>query len=297
MQIIKSFKNNKLKKLVNVYQLSYKNSPSMGIGDYLRGCFCLLQVSKLFGLAFDMDLKNHPMSTYLIINSEQNTYNINYSNVIKYDDANFLPGEKNTYTKNSIHFLINFIKEMNKLNAEHLYLFCHSFPIFNKINQVEKDIIKSKLIPNNELQISIDSKIERLGLIKQHFGVIHIRSGDEYLFGKNKELNQIKFKKITHIISKNIIPTKKYLILSDNNQMKIVLSNYFKNPNFIIECNKISHLGEEKQELESIKETLIDFFVMSQSNYILAFSPYAWGTGFSQWCAIINNIPYNKFII
>ena len=63
--ISKSFRNHKLKKLVNVYQLHYKNGVAQGFGDYLRGCFCLLQISNMLGLQFDMDLKNHPMSKFL----------------------------------------------------------------------------------------------------------------------------------------------------------------------------------------------------------------------------------------
>ena len=34
-----------VKKIVNVYQLQYKNCNSIyGFGDFLRGCFCLIQI-------------------------------------------------------------------------------------------------------------------------------------------------------------------------------------------------------------------------------------------------------------
>ena len=58
--ISKRFNNPKLKKIINTYHLKLKNSNTPGFGDYLRGCFCLYQVSKILGLEFDMDLKNIP---------------------------------------------------------------------------------------------------------------------------------------------------------------------------------------------------------------------------------------------
>ena len=294
-EVIRSFKNTKLKKIINVYQLNYKNSKSMGIGDYLRGCFCLLQVSKLLGIEFDMDFTNHPISKYLQENKEKEKYSINYSDIVKYDDANFLPSDGNTYKKNSLSFLLGFIKEMNLINSEHYFLFSHSFPIFNQINFNSREIIKSKLIPNEELQINIEARLLQLGLKKNEFGIIHIRCGDEYLFDKKNQLNKFKIQKINSIINKNINPNKKYLVLSDNNKIKFTLQAL--NPKLIIQLNKIAHLGEENQSSDSVKDTLIDFFIMSQSNYILSFSPYAWGSGFSQWCSIMYSIPYNKVIL
>ena len=59
------FKNKKLKKLVHVYQLNYINGKSPGLGDFLRGSFSFMQLSKLYNLDFDIDFSNHPMSKYL----------------------------------------------------------------------------------------------------------------------------------------------------------------------------------------------------------------------------------------
>ena len=36
-EISRLFTNQKLKKIVNVYKLDYKNAKSPGLGDYLRG--------------------------------------------------------------------------------------------------------------------------------------------------------------------------------------------------------------------------------------------------------------------
>jgi hypothetical protein len=59
------FKNNKLKKIVNVYQLKYKDGEAQGLGDFIRGCFCLNQITTLLKLDFEIDIKNHPISLFL----------------------------------------------------------------------------------------------------------------------------------------------------------------------------------------------------------------------------------------
>ena len=63
--IANSFTNTKLKKIVNVYQTDYKNMKSPGLGDFLRGCFCLMQVCRLINVEFDIDISQHPLSKYI----------------------------------------------------------------------------------------------------------------------------------------------------------------------------------------------------------------------------------------
>ena len=69
-EIATQYTNTKLRTLVNVYQASYPRFKSPGLGDFLRGSFCMLQlidlVNKYCGrqLLFDMDIRNHAMARY-----------------------------------------------------------------------------------------------------------------------------------------------------------------------------------------------------------------------------------------
>jgi len=56
------FTNKKLKKLVNVFQVNYLNGKSAGLGDFIRGSFCFMQLAQLLNLEFDIDISNHPIS-------------------------------------------------------------------------------------------------------------------------------------------------------------------------------------------------------------------------------------------
>ena len=86
--IVNSFTNKKLKKIVHVYQLKYTNNKkgSPGLGDFLRGSFCFLQLSKLLNLEFEIDVSNHPISKY--IENSLPIKDINYDNVFWYEETN-----------------------------------------------------------------------------------------------------------------------------------------------------------------------------------------------------------------
>ena len=139
---------------------------------------------------------------------------------------------------------------------------------------------------------NIKSCLCSLELVPKRFAVIHIRSGDRYLL-KNNMLNSQVVKKIVGILSKNMKPGTKYLILSDNNQIKALLKTIF--PQVVIKSTKIAHLGESvNPDDNSIMETLLDFYLMSNAFQIISFSPYNWGSGFSKWCSVLYKIPYTQ---
>lgn len=296
--VSKKFNNKNLKRIVNVYQLKYKNSVAQGLGDYIRGCFCLMQICAMLGLSFDMDLTNHPISKYLIHQeaeqeSEKKTkYNINYAEVSRYENTNYVPINATTYSKNSINFFIEFVNNMNAMGGtESFFTFCHSFPIF-EVQDMGRKFILSKLLPNEIMQNAIKERLMRLELVAKRFAVIHIRSGDKYLLN-NGNLNSFVVKKIIGILSKNMKEGTKYLILSDNNQIKLLLKKVF--PQVVIQLTKIAHLGESVNPNDNaVMETMLDFYLMSNAFQIISFSPYNWGSGFSQWCSVLYKIPYTQ---
>jgi len=294
MEIIaNSFQNKTLKRLVNVYQLKYTNGSAQGLGDYIRGCFCLMQVCSLLGLEFDMDLTNHPMSKFLSQEVKSVKYNVNYETIAKYDNINYIPINSKVFTKDSIRFFSELINKLNSIDCENFFTFCNSLPMFDNYQQMGRNFVRSKLAPNELMQKNIGTALSSLGIRSKQFAVIHIRSGDKYML-KNNQLNPFVLKKITSILAKNMKLGTKYLILSDNNQIKLLLKKIF--PQVIIQLTNIIHLGEsDNPSDQAVMETLLDFYIMSNAFQIISFSPYNWGSGFSQWCATLHNIPYLQF--
>ena len=42
------YTNKKLKKIINIFRLDYINGKSPGLGDFIRGFSCFLQILKIF---------------------------------------------------------------------------------------------------------------------------------------------------------------------------------------------------------------------------------------------------------
>jgi hypothetical protein len=130
------------------------------------------------------------------------------------------------------------------------------------------------------------------------YSVFHIRSGDDYLNKDNKIFYHKYLNKIKSEVQKYIreSPNTKYLVIADNNEIKFILKQNF--PNIKIILKEITHFGEGNHlEEDKVKNTLVDFYLLSFANKIISLSTYKHGSGFSYWCAKTFNIPYvSKYI-
>ena len=81
------------------------------------------------------------------------------------------------------------------------------------------------------------------------------------------------------------------ILLGDSNAVKNRIIKEI--PNLIRINNNISHMGEGVDvTLETVKNNMIEFNIMSKASSIFSISVYEHGSGFSKWCAEIYNIPY-----
>jgi hypothetical protein len=303
------FKNREIKKIVNVYQhVNYKNGSPQGFGDYLRGCFCLLQISMILGIEFDMDINNHPISKYIENNSIK--YSFNELEISKYTELNYIGSSSAICKTDSYKFLFNFIKHLNyDISDETYFLFCNSFPIFMNVSSNEREIIQSKIEPNEIMWEHIDKNLKLIGVNNEIYQVLHIRCGDNYIIdehvidqtnkteeGKNVNNNNFFIYKLFNLLHQNIKKNIKYIVISDNNDIKIKINSKF--PNCMFNINNIQHLGASVHLTDSgVMDTLLDFYIMALSEKIISISSYSWGSGFSKWCSVIYDIPYSVFII
>ena len=203
---INKFTNNKLKKIVNVYQLDYINGKSPGLGDFIRGSFCFLQISKLLNIEFEIDVSNHPISKY--IENSNHITDIDYNNILFYNEYNRDKEGNNNYEKKPINinddFLNKTIQILNSTDCETFGFFSNAFPCFNKHTEEGKILIRTKLQPNELMKTYIDTTLNELGLSKKGYGVIHIRTGDHH-FINNQPLTINFIDKIKRILNTFII--------------------------------------------------------------------------------------------
>jgi hypothetical protein len=135
----------------------------------------------------------------------------------------------------------------------------------------------------------IDEAMDTLKISKKNYSVIHIRCPDEVSFPV-LDLNTEYLKKLDEEVQKNTVSNKPYLLLTNNNKIKTYLK---KNQNLTMMFNEICHIGVgSTQSDQSVKDTLLDFYLLAYSNEITAFSHYIHGTGFSQECSKLYDVPF-----
>ena len=59
--------------LCNVYQYSYKNEKTNGLGDFIRGCLFLINFCEKHNYRFNIII-NHPLATFLKLHCELYTF-------------------------------------------------------------------------------------------------------------------------------------------------------------------------------------------------------------------------------
>jgi hypothetical protein len=296
----KFFTNKKIKKIVNVYQKKYINSKAQGFGDFLQGSIYLTYICKVLNLEFDIDLSNHPMSVHLIADKNTDNNKIDYENIMAYIDY---------YNTKEDNLIIDFINKLNKINEE----ICHVFinyklpsyihnPKYNIINNA-RNIIIPKIEPKNYILYILDSKLSPFILERNKYAVIHIRCGDYFMnIQKNidSEKHQISRKHVNDIIKFIRLycnKDKKYILIGDSNKIKNIIQEKFSH---IITFNtSITHLGEDESSNndKALIDTILDFNIMRYSNYIISLSAYGHGSGFSNYCSIVYDIPFQQIVL
>jgi len=273
------FTNTRLKKIVNVYQLQYTNGVAQGFGDYLRGCYCLYQICKYIDIEFDMII-NHPMSKYLIIHQTP-------PEDISYENIDWVKGDN--ICEKSTNFFRNFMNYINPINQDTLYIFSNALSIW-PVQSESINFIRKSIIPTDDMKNYVTQILNDIGMPFGGYSIVHIRTGDNHLLN-GKRMDYKTFNKIILILKRYTSFEKKYIVLSDNNNLKNFLSQ--RHNRFVSYTKEITHLGENTIKTdEGIKNTLLDFFIMSRSSNIISMTPYGHGTGFSKWCATTYGIPY-----
>jgi hypothetical protein len=287
-----------IKTIINIYQEQYKNGTyATGLGDFIRGCYYLINFGETYKINYKIII-NHKMKTYLKKYQDEPMYD-NWKGVDFFSNNNY-DGQvidANKVIHNLPGKIINskFVKHLTEnvqVINESVYIYNIIFPN-HTISEYHKEHMRDILEPTEYMDNLIEKTMNKLNLIKTNYTVIHIRSGDKYLKDGRSDFNP---QYITHLIKEIFYtmkqqPTGSYLVLTDNMEIKHTIVKKF--PLVKILFNQIAHLGQGVvQQDEPVKNTLLEFYLMSRAASIVSFSSYEHGSGFSQWCAKTYNIPY-----
>jgi hypothetical protein len=299
--IASAYSNTTLKKVVNVYQTQFIDFKASGLGDYLRGSFMMLQLlrtlEKYTGihLEFDMDLRNHPMSKYLICDStleRPQDYaklgNFHIDSLLVNQDENDIAYQ---------HIVRETVRYFNKIQQPTFFAYCCKDLVYTEMLDSEKAFIRSKIQPTAEMETYITDSLTRLG-VTGAYTTIHVRLDDAVCFphavgSSQATLNTQLMDDLVAAVRSKVEEGKTYVLVSSNTAVKDALTggNIHSIP------TAICHIGQNQEPTDDqVKDTLLDFYLMSRSSEILAFSTYQ-RTGFSLECSNIYGIPYSMNVV
>jgi hypothetical protein len=285
-------------KIYHVFQPTYLyNTNVSGLGDFIRSCFFMLQFCSKNTFQLEI-LILHPIANFL-----ENVKDFNHIKKVEMftqsniDEFNF--DNNNTILISSA--LQDFINYLNKLPITDNSVFSYNvFCPYESIIPSFRNYMRFLLEPNYEMRSYINNTITSMEFEKGSYKLIHVRSGDKYLKNESKLFDTIYISKliieIQSILNINNNKQTKYLLIADNNEIKYLLCAKFAQ--FKTIYTDITHLGEGVTlEKEQVKNTLLDFYLISNAMSIHSFTGYIHGTGFSYWCSLIYDIPYTcKYI-
>lgn len=259
---------------------------SPGFGDWLRGTVTLWNYCKQYNYRLCIDKDIHPIFSYLVENEGLITDPIPNREVEEwYTPTNF--------TK--IDEMLNELFGKNETFAiltNGIYVPIDSNDFYGPIARECKDWLKNILTPNTELMQSILDVYNTLGInLDQPYRVIHLRLGDNYLHNNAIEdyyyLDDVN-ERIQHTMQTE--SEYNYILLCDTSAFALELKQ--RNPSLFYWDNKKIHTGEIQYDEKKVgvKDTLIDFFIMSKAIHIMSI----FDSGFSKMVSFIYDITYYR---
>jgi hypothetical protein len=293
-----------IKIITNVYQSKYEfgKGNGTGLGDFLRGCYFILEFCETYNFQSKI-IFNNCISKFLLIkthNLERLDNVLKGVSICKNNNFREYVVENNGTIKDPLkdtkNIMADFVDYVVKLPqySGNVFIYCIAFPI-NEVPEKNKEHMRKILEPTNEMQLIISQTLDELNIISKQYIVIHIRAGDSYLKEENDTFTNGYIRDLITNIKSDVQnyanEENNYLLMADTNDVKKIIQSYF--PNFKTLMNPITHFGEGAVlEEEKVKNTLIDFYLLSHSKSIFSYSAYEHGSGFSYWCAKTFNIPY-----
>jgi len=237
-----------------------------GIGDVLRGTIQLFLLSKKLGFNYYVDTFLHPMSQFLMPteNPFQQLIQDNRENIY------MVPAD------------FNLEQHINSLN-DGVHFFFTNAHITEPFDDECKAFLKQILRPIKSLQ----KEITKLGQLRP-YEVMHFRLGDTELVNGTNNTSRYTLMQIVDLIKAN--RSEYDILISDS--MSLKMNQLVQNEIYVLQTNP-AHLGRSTDP-EEIKDTLIDFFLLTGATRIKTYSCYSWTSGFVYWAHQIYDIPLVK---
>ncbi len=254
--------------LVHSYRKHHRLPPckcGLGLGDFLRGSLTLCKLSKKYNHNFELDFTNHNLNDCLI------------NTCTGFCKEEYVP----EFFWQNWSNLEPYVSSLQ--GNDFIFLSTNAYCFKEKINNECKNIVKNKLILKPKFQDKLNNY--KLGI----YCTVHLRMGDEYDF------ETIGIPDIIKTYLDNVIVPKwgnNILLISDSFKVKQAIKmEYDIKTTDIYPIHTGGGILTLKETSSDYGSTMVEFFLMSMSKEIYRYSPYTWGSGFSDICGIIYDIP------
>jgi hypothetical protein len=260
------------KTVVSVYCKNY------GIGDYLRGSIVLAHYAKYFGINFKLCMNAHTICNYL--NDVEPIQQPLTENIENYNIATSDP-KAAPYYKLYLRF-IQFIRSPKKS------LYIETNMCYNM--KVPSQDIKNLINFNLSFKKQYYDMVEQL-IDLPSYQVLHIRFGDNYF---SSDPDNRKVYNLYREITKLNLPTNT-IVMSNSYIIKKKINKAF-GFHFIDKSPVHSALITDLNS-DNFETTVIEYIILSKSTRTYCFTCLYHGSGFSEQCSVLNNIPYQVHFI
>lgn len=285
-----------INRLVNVYQLKYKNDEDVtGFGDFIRGCFYMLYVCEICNLNYNI-VVNHPVSRFLKNNDGLVFPDQLLSSIRRCKKNNCEDPRPDKFRRIQTIFdqqinsdFVSYLCDDTQVVQNAAFIYNIIYP-YHKISQQHKLIMQKKLLPSDEMESIINENLMTLGIKEKEYCVLHIRNDDYTTENVGSPITKNYMARLCGDINEIVKYNENILLISNNLHLKRILHLLY--PSFKMTFNEPTHLNENIKE-NLVVNTMLDFYLMARSYLICCLSTYIHGSGFSQWCAEMYNIKYD----
>ena len=274
------------KTLIQVYQTSYKDGPAKGLGDFLRGYGCLIQLGEKLGFRVEVDLRNHPIAQYLATPSSVDVP-VDYAAATVCPHINYV-AEPDWTIHREEGFVDKFVSWLSSVEEQHsvIPVFLTAYPIAQYTDEIRERVLRC-IHPS-------DSVLERFISIAppRPYSTLHVRTGDSVIVSGEGVPPAVSsaVKTVAETLSLGD------LFIADTRCFDKIMAKEF---GFHTTASKPIHLGDSPiEDIQlSCLGTLYDWWLLSRSSSIVSLSVYFWGSGFSTQASVLNNIPLQQYIM
>lgn len=286
--------------ICNVYAREYitdgRTVSTTGFGDFIRGCFFLMDFCKRHKFQFACHVGNHPIRNLVPYFAAQSPITVlvaKTSNLGCYNGpvarGAIVPNTEDIGHAHDALFA-SFVGSRAKMTRGIACIHSIHFSPMPTAEHIAQ--MRRILAPSESLDVQVRTLLAELGLSLKNFTVVHARLGDLFmgmkpeneLERKNSETEMLD-RAMAHIDAR-VKDWSNVLLLTDCAPLRARLKSvHVKHPAWGIGHSAIA-------SSEAIRNTMVEFYMMSHASRIEAFSMYDHGSGFSKWCAVTYGIPY-----